>query len=283
MTIKILETLNWPGGGLDAHSVKVTGDDRFGFDESARTAWVLDGATDLGPYRLFETEESDAAWIAETVNRALMMRNPANFSDLKSFFADMFADVRKTAAKKSRIDLEKAEKSTLPIASGMWMWQAGEETHFVRLGDCIAVICTPDGRTDVLEHKSSAERETQTSMQLNAMSPEDRIKGLREIRAIQTTEPEHAIFGLSAHAVDNLIIETRALPEGSHVLLMSDGLWRIVDVYDMMSASEMMDRVIDKGIQPLARDMRRHEEEAARDKSVRIKASDDACGVLIQF
>ena len=53
MPFTVLETLNWPGGGLNGSEKKVTGDDRFGFDEAAGKAWVLDGATDLGPYRLF--------------------------------------------------------------------------------------------------------------------------------------------------------------------------------------------------------------------------------------
>ena len=53
MPISVKESINWPGAGLTADTPKVTGDDRFGFDESAGTAWVLDGATDLGPFRLF--------------------------------------------------------------------------------------------------------------------------------------------------------------------------------------------------------------------------------------
>lgn len=283
MTIRIIDTLNWPGSGLEGHEKKVTGDDRFGFDESAGTAWVLDGATDLGPYRLFEREESDAAWIAEELNRALMVRNPANFKTLTDFFKDMLASVHKTAEKKARIALDKAEKSTLPIASGMWMWHDGENTHFVRLGDCIAVIMTPDGKVEVLEHRMSADLETETSKKLNAMTPEDKIKGLREIRAIQNTEPQHAVFGLSPHAVDNLVIETRKLPEDSLVLLMSDGLWRIVDVYGMMSAEEMMQNADKWGVEYLAKLMRDFEKAGEKDHSIRIKKNDDACGVLVRL
>lgn len=283
MSINILGTLNWPGGGLNGHETKVTGDDRFGFDEAAGTAWVLDGATDLGPYRLIDREESDAAWLAETLNRELMSRNPANFESLPAFFEDMLAGVRKQAIKKTRVKLETAEKSTLPIASGMWMWREGERVHFVRLGDCIALVQTPDGKTEVFEHSTSAARETETSRQLNAMSADEKLKGLRDIRAIQNTEPQYAIFGLSPHAIDNLHIETRELPEGSYILLMSDGLWRIVDVYKMMSAEDMMAEAISGGIEGLARKMRAHEKDAARDHSVRIKSSDDACGVLAQI
>ena len=66
MKISVLETINWPGADLTGKR-KLTGDDRFGFDETIGTAWVMDGATDLGPFRIFETDESDAAWIAQAL------------------------------------------------------------------------------------------------------------------------------------------------------------------------------------------------------------------------
>ncbi len=283
MSITIIETLNWPGGGLAGHEKKVTGDDRFGFDEAAGTAWVLDGATDLGPYRLFGKEESDAAWVAEALNRELMLRNPAAFESLGAYFRDALSAVRKRAEKETRVKLDHAEKSTLPIASGMWMWAKNDDVTFVRMGDCIAVTATPDGDIEVFEHRESADLETETSKKLNAMSAEEKLEGLREIRAQQNTIDGYPIFGLKPDAAEYLIVETRRLPEASHILIMSDGLWRLVDVYGLMTAQELMERAIAGGVEPLAKQLREFEKGEAQDESVRIKKSDDACGVFLHL
>ncbi|MAI90633.1 PP2C family serine/threonine-protein phosphatase [Ponticaulis sp.] len=281
MSISVLETINWPGDGLTAASKKVTGDDRFGFDESTGTAWVLDGATDLGPFRIFDREESDAAWIAEYLNRELMMTAPSG--DVRSYFSGVLENLRKKAAKATKIDLDTAPREVWPIASGMWMWREGETTHFARLGDCVALILPPEGGVEVLTKHEQSELEARTSRELNAMSADDKMNGLRAIRARQNTEAEHVLFGLSPLAVDNLVIETRTLPEGTHVLIMSDGLWRIVDPYGMMSAQEMMDHALKNGIENLAKNMRAFERADARDTASRIKKTDDSCGVLLRF
>ena len=283
MPITVLETINWPGCGLTDKDKKITGDDRFGFDESASTAWVLDGATDLGPYRLFDREESDAAWIAEEYNRAFMLRNPANYDTVSDYFRDSIASVQKLAKKASRIDLNNAEKSTLPIASGMWVWAQDDQVILVRLGDCIAVTHTPDGQIEVFENRTSADLESETSQKLNAMSPEDKLQGLRDIRAIQNTESQHILFGLLSEAVNNLVIETRDLPDGTHILIMSDGLWRLVDVYKLMTAEELITSAIDTGVESLAKQLRAFEAEQNKTDAVRVKKSDDACGVLIEL
>ena len=55
------------------------------------------------------------------------------------------------------------------------MQLTGDLAVFVRFGDCIALIRTPDGQTEVLEHAEQANRETETSRKLNAMTPEEKI------------------------------------------------------------------------------------------------------------
>lgn len=281
MSLTILETINWPGEGLTARTKKVTGDDRFGFDESSGTAWVMDGATDLGPFRIFERKESDAAWMAEAINRELIAKSPSG--DVRTYFSEILGSVRKRAAKETRVALDTAPRSVWPIASGMWMWNDGMTTHFARLGDCVALIKPAEGPVEVLTNHAQSELESRTSRELNAMSPENRIKGLQDIRAAQNTEPNYALFGLSEHAVDNLHIETRSLPEDSHVLIMSDGLWRVVDPYAMMNADEMMDFVLAEGVEAMARKMRLFERAGSQDAAARIKKTDDACGVLTKI
>ncbi len=282
MKISVLETINWPGAGLTPETRKKTGDDRFGFDESVGAAWVLDGATDLGPFRIFEREESDAAWIAEYLNRELMTAPPGD-EDVRSYFGRVLSGLRQKAEKASRVSIETAPKEVWPIASGMWMHRCGEETDFAWLGDCVALIQPPEGPLEILTKHEQSELETRTSRELNAMSAEDRMAGLRKIRATQNTEPQHVLFGLSPHAVTNLTIETRTLPAETHIFLMSDGLWRVVDPYKMMSPEEMMTTALEKGLIYLTQSMRDFEKGDDQDAASRIKKTDDSSGILLQL
>lgn len=281
MTFTVLDTINWPGADLNGKR-KRTGDDRFGFDQSQGTAWVLDGATDLGPFRIFDTEESDAAWIAEHLNRELMFTPPGD-DDITPYFDRVLAGLRDKATRASRVELATAPKEVWPIASGMWLRQRGDITEFAWLGDCFALILPPEGELEILTKHEQSELETRTSRELNAMSPDDKMAGLRKIRATQNTEPEHVLWGLSEHAVSNIVIETRRLPEGTHICLMSDGFWRIVDPYKMMTAREFMDQMIERGLIGLMQEMRNFEASGDQDAASRIKASDDASAVLLRL
>ncbi|MAP96352.1 MAG: hypothetical protein CMK07_15515 [Ponticaulis sp.] len=281
LRISILETINWPGADLTGKR-KLTGDDRFGFDETIGTAWVMDGATDLGPFRIFETDESDAAWIAQALTDALMFSPPAPDEDITPYFSRVLKDVRDKAEQASRVEIDAAPKSVWPIASGMWMRFRDGKTEFAWLGDCVALILPPEAPLEILTKHDQSDLETRTSRELNAMAPEDRLEGLRKIRETQNTEPDHALFGLSPHAVDNLEIAVRDLPVGTTVFLMSDGLWRVVDPYQMMTADEMMTTVLDYGLVPLMRQMRAFENGDDQDASTRIKKTDDASGVLLR-
>ncbi|MAK61746.1 MAG: hypothetical protein CMK09_12265 [Ponticaulis sp.] len=282
MSISILETINWPGADLNGKR-KRTGDDRFGFDEGAGTAWVLDGATDLGPLRLFETEESDAAWIAEYLNRELMFSPPQPDEDITPYFERILTSLREKAKAASKVTIENAPKEVWPIASGMWMRERGEVIEFAWLGDCVALISPPDGPLEILTKHEQSELETRTSRELNAMSPEDKLAGLRKIRATQNSDPEHALFGLSPHAPSRLSIETRNVPEGTDIILMTDGLWRVVDPYGLMTAEDLVETVRTYSLVELMKQMRRYETEGDQDTLARIKKSDDAAAIHLQI
>ncbi|MFC6199299.1 protein phosphatase 2C domain-containing protein [Ponticaulis profundi] len=283
MSLAILETLNWPGSGIDGKPKRGTGDDRFGFDEAAGTAWVLDGATDVGPYRLFRREESDAAWYAEQLNRALIQRAPASFDSLEHLFRDAILAVRRKAEKASRVDLTKADKSAMPIASGIWFWNDGETATIVRMGDCGAILRTPDGNVSTVLHEEQHGRESETSKELNALSDDEKMNGLRRIRAQQNTLQNYPIFGLNPDIASHLNVTSFPNMPDTHVLLMSDGLYRLVDVYALYTPESLIERAIETGVEALAKEMRTHERKAQHDASIRIKSADDACAILLTF
>tara|TARA_R110000787_G_scaffold16825_4_gene52899 strand:+ start:2562 stop:2984 length:423 start_codon:yes stop_codon:yes gene_type:complete len=95
MQLTILDTVNDPG------TPGKTGDDRVGFDASAGTAWVLDGATDVTDLRPFNRAESGAAWIAQALSDRLIIA-PHEGETVEAYFEHVLTDVRQRATKETR-------------------------------------------------------------------------------------------------------------------------------------------------------------------------------------
>lgn len=276
MPLSILQSINSPGKG---HG---TGDDRFGHDEAAGTAWVVDGATDLTDLRLFKSQESDAAWLAEALSGILMM-TPHAGQPVKAYFTAVLEKLRQAARKTSKLDIANVPPEALPIASGMWIRAGDRQTDFAWLGDCMGLVRLTSGEVRVIGTEEKADRETETSRRMAAATPEEKRAELRRIRAIQNTAPEHAIFGLSPHAADNLSTASLPTAQIQQVVLMTDGLWRLVAPYGLMSPEDLMSLIDDGGLDTALRRLREHEASAAMDRAVRFKAADDACAVYAQL
>ena len=129
----VLDTVNDPG------TPGRMGDDRFGFDEAAGTAWALDGATDVTELKPFPNAESGAAWIAEALS-ARLMAPPAADETPEAYFAKALTDVRARAETSTRIPLDDLPGEARPIASGMWMHVVNDRAVFAWLGDCMALL-----------------------------------------------------------------------------------------------------------------------------------------------
>ena len=275
MTFSLISQFNSPGKGAG------TGDDRFGHDAGAGTAWVVDGATDLGPVRLFREQESDAAWLAEALS-ALLMTHAHNDRPSTEYLSGVLAALADRARKASRMPMDKAPPESLPIASGMWMRAGATEIDFAWLGDCMALVRSTDGRTTPIGTEEKADRETETSRRMASASSEEKLAELRRIRAIQNTTPEHALFGLSPHAAQNICVRTLRRGSVTDVVLMTDGLWRLVQPYGAMTADELMALIVADGLDAALRHLRAHEAAPRRDLTTRFKAADDACAIHLR-
>jgi hypothetical protein len=73
-------------------------------------------------------------------------------------------------------------------------------------------------------------------------------------------------------------------PDGTAILLTSDGFSALVDLYRAMDATALMERALDEGLEPLAREARRIESEVdpAGKLYPRFKESDDATALLVR-
>ena len=85
--MKLIDSISFPGSKLGGGMKTGTGDDRYAFDEAAGWACVIDGATDVGPVRIFSAAESDAARYAE-IFAAEIVAGPADAREIpQAWFA----------------------------------------------------------------------------------------------------------------------------------------------------------------------------------------------------
>ena len=97
--MKLLDSISFPGSKLGGGMKTGTGDDRYAFDEAAGWACVVDGATDVGPVRIFAAAESDAARYAEIFAETIV-RHPADAREIpQAWFARLLPRLRATSPK----------------------------------------------------------------------------------------------------------------------------------------------------------------------------------------
>ncbi len=280
-----VDSVNVPGAGVG------TGDDRYGFDEAAGTAWVVDGATDVGPIRLFPDGESDAAWFADALS-ARFMSGPRVGEAAREYVARVIADVNARMAAAAAVDIAAAPRSSWPVAAFVWMRQAGGVLEFVRVGDCVGVAGV-DGALRVISDDGRHDDESRRAATVAALSWEEKLPGLREDR--ERTNTPGAFWpdpGRQPRALESLVVETTPAPRrlgddarssngGDHVLLMSDGLYRLVSPFGALDDAGLLALAVEQGLGAAIAQLRALE--TSPDGPARYKASDDACGLLLRL
>lgn len=272
MPLTILETVN------DAGTPGKTGDDRVGFDASAGTAWVLDGATDVTDLRPFPRSESGAAWVAQALSDRLIIA-PSGDETIEAYFEHVLADVRQRAAKETRLPLDSLPGEAQPIASGMWMHLVGDTATFAWLGDCMAFHERGDTVT-VIGSPDKADDETDIARKLLAGTPEAQLDYLRAAR--RRSNETATVFGLDPRAATHLQTHEMTLQEGDRICLMSDGLYRLISPYTTHTPAQFMQLLAAGGLIEAIATLRAFEDAPDRDMP-RLKARDDASGVLLHI
>ena len=89
---------------------------------------------------------------------------------------------------------------------------------------------------------------------------------------------------LTADASCLAFAETARRPAAAatHLLLATDGFYRLVDTYHMLTAGELMQAALERGLAPLHAALRRLEDSDAECLAFpRLKARDDATAMLV--
>ena len=269
---EIIETINSPG------TPGKGGDDRFGFDPGAGTAWMLDGATDVTDLAPFPRAESGAAWVAEAISDAFMALSPDEDETARAYFQRVLTAVRKRAAKETEIALNRLPGEAWPIASGIWARVAGGEIEFSWMGDCMALDLSTG---DFIGPVHAAEEETD-ELQGKADYTQDQIWAMvREARR-QSFDARKPIFGLRPEVVRVPQPVYRPIEAGAGYVLMSDGFYRLIEPYRLYDGPGLADAISDKGLVGLIAELRAFEAGEAATSIPRVKSADDACAIWLR-
>ena len=108
------------------------------------------------------------------------------------------------------------------------------------------------------------------------------MEALRGHRRLQNTEGRW-IFGLNPDAARHLETHTLTLKPGSDILLMSDGLYRLISPYKSHTPETLFALIREDGLLTAIRALRALENSSDDNaKFGRIKTRDDACGLWLR-
>ncbi len=272
------------GSGLGGGMKSGRGDDRYVFDEAAGWACVIDGATDVGPVRIFKEEESDAAWYAEMF-AGEMLETPIGADEApQEYFPRLMVRLRERAEAGARVALTDAPRSTLPTAAAIWVRERGGVFEGASLGDAMAIVGLPDGRIELVGDAGKPDEENARAKEVMKLSESERRKWLQDTRELHNTADGYWVFGVQPEAADHIQYRQFDCPPGTRALIMTDGFYRLVSPYGTYSDAELLGAAMEKGLGALMNELRTLEASPADDAAIgRFKTSDDATALLLEF
>lgn len=282
--MELLDSVAAAGSALGGGMKRGAGDDRYAFDEAAGWAAVIDGATDVGPVRLFPDAESDAAAFAEMFARELVAHPAGADEALLAYFGRIAVGLRDAAAGASRVKLGDAPLSSLPTAAATFVRLRNCALEGATLGDTLAIMRQPSGSVSVLGDGGKPADESARARKVMAMASEDRRKWLQDGRALHNTPNGYWVFGVQPEAAAHVVLQSQPCPPGTQALLMTDGFYRLVSPYGRYTDAQLIDRATNEGLGALLAELRGMEANAEDDARIgRFKTSDDATALLLEF
>jgi serine/threonine protein phosphatase PrpC len=251
-------------------------------------AWAIDGATGVSDRPPLVVGTTDAAWLAGELNAALHAVFNRPDAELERALAGVEAKLRADFLAIDRAPVTPAgEQPTAALAVAALR---GETLHLIGIGDC-RIIC--EERTgEVGEFNPSAIGPAEALIvaerrrllaQYPGEDPWPRLKAfIRPLRERANQEGGYSVVHPTRPWSNRVVRETRERRKVRRLLLLSDGLYRLVDVFTAVTAAGLMQAAVAKGLSRLYAELRALED-ADRDcsKYPRVKTYDDASGILI--
>ncbi|RDE04654.1 protein phosphatase 2C domain-containing protein [Sphingomonas aracearum] len=252
-------------------------DDRAG--NTARTAWVIDGATDLGPPGLLG-DQGGAAWLAATADAGFGL---ADAPELAGTCDQVFAHVAARYAAERRRAPEAAWE--LPSAAFAAVQLVGNKLHVAWAADCAVLHrssagvrwCTPAPDRAAESAAAAALGEGVGALpRTGAVLDDRRAARARPGRQVLGIDPSAARAAMRLAAVE--------VAPGDGLLLMTDGFSALIDAYGVHDAAALFAAAERQGLAALGQQLRDIEEQDADCRRFpRFKRSDDATALWLRI
>lgn len=275
-----IEALSLPGSPAKPN------EDSFGLTETA--ACVFDGATGVGEQLM--PGPSDAAWLAHFAARRFCAYAEARQGGLRDWVRAAAADAERSfVALRRRPPVERYE---IPYASAVLTSLESETLRILWFGDCAVMLHRPDGSFtffgDTIAKRDSERKRVERLSRELGRRPADMILRDEFIPALRTgrnyvnTDGDW-LFAPDPQCADHAKTADTEVSQGCLLLLASDGFLALASDYERYSAGELFAAVIERGLQPLADELRAVEQaDPAGSKYPRFKTSDDATALLLK-
>jgi len=269
-----------PGAAINEDAVGAT----------ATAAWAIDGATGVSERPPLLAGTTDAAWLAGDLNAALH----AAFDDPEVDVGDALAAIEaKLQADFLAVDREPATPAgEQPTAALAVVALQGEALHLRGIGDCRIIYERHTGEIGEFNPSAIGPAEAliiaerrRLLAQYPGEDPWPRLTAfIRPLRERANQEGGYSVVHPTRPWSKRVIRETREAGVVRRLLLVSDGLYRLVDVFKAATAAGLMRAAVTKGLSQLYTELRAFED-ADRDcsKYPRVKTYDDASGILVSL
>jgi len=261
----------------------VHNEDCWGRSESA--VWVMDGATGVWPVQRLSAH-SDAAWFVAEMSDALRSSDAREYDD-------MLAAAARAVSQKARAacDLDVVTPAELPSASFTGARRRGHQVELANLGDCVMLWRPVSGHARRFGSSGVARLDAALARAfadgIAAGRAQDELRAdqalmARRHRTLMNTPEGYWILDLSGTGAPHT--QTIRVDGPVEVMLMSDGFYRLVDVFARYDDDRLMDAARGQGVAALYEELRDLEAADPECRShPRGKPGDDATAVLVDF
>jgi hypothetical protein len=251
-------------------------------------AWVIDGATGVSDLSPLVPGLTDAAWLAAQLNKGFHDAFDKAAVEPYTALAEVDADIRaRFSSTNTGPERSPAEQPTAAFALSVLR---GDVVHLIGLGDCRIIVENRLGEVEEFDPSETGRAEAmiiEERRRLLAAYPDEdpwpRLKPfIRSLRQFANAANGYSIVHptLSWHSrVKRQVNNAQTI---RRLLAMSDGLYRLVDVFKVFSPGQLLRRAVKDGLAPLCSQLR--DLENADDRCViypRVKTHDDASAVLV--
>ena len=247
---------------------------------------VIDGGSAIAERNYIDNEQGDVVWFVRNFSLHLQAQLHPDRSQEESIVLALGALHRQFLEKCAGVAVP---QYALPIAALSWLRLAGTKLSLYCLGDCKTLLCQPDGSiVDLDPYVNPQEQILQTAIRklseegvLDAQARRERLMPmLRARREFLNTSVAPTILCLAPRGPLAARTFELALEPGATLLAMTDGLYRLVDTYHLLSVDELARRCLHLGLAAVLAELRDFEAASLGADSLSVKRADDASAVL---